>query len=338
MLSKRIVVIGGSNAVIEHSYPQVLESMGYDITCYGIGDTTSLTGLTQILKHDILGNFDIMLFDYLTGDINHFFRGCLTVEHVEKTLTVIYNLCAEHNIQLLPIFIYNSRYFPQSDLMNHSYDNCKMFAFYKKFIKDNALSYINVPEFLKKEFNDEWESVAYRDTVHLNKHGMRVLAETIANNLNDLGTLTKIDDTTPGNVKLIPIETIKPTERFKNTLVDVDYHELSDSIEILFDRPTELLAIEYLCDLECGYISLETDQETIHRQTLIQGGFVNTRKKSQLTTMVLCNKKSDPTNRVKICVIDKPDKQLYSRHKSDFPTKLNEKTNLKLVSLLILEH
>ena len=63
MSDKRIAVIGGSNTIIggNTAYPQVLKSMGLDVTNFGIGSTTSLYGLMQILRHDIVITYKFIL-------------------------------------------------------------------------------------------------------------------------------------------------------------------------------------------------------------------------------------------------------------------------------------
>ena len=42
-----------------------------------------------------------------------------------------------------------------------------------------------------------------------------------------------------------------------NSLVNLQYYTISESVEIEFDDETEILAMEYICDTASGYISVE---------------------------------------------------------------------------------
>lgn len=76
------------------------------------------------------------------------------------------------------------------------------------------------------------------------------------------------------------------TKTITNSLVNLQYYTVPESVEIEFDDETEILAMEYICDTASGYISVEginqsppslTGKQMIRKQ-IIQKKYVKERK------------------------------------------------------------
>ena len=329
-MKDRIAIIGGSNTIIgSKPYPKVLKSTGLDVANFGIGGTNSIYGLMQILKHDILKNFDVLIFEYFINDNNHFFQDIFSVKQAKIALNSIKNLCAEHNTKLLPIFIYNTE-----DYRKGKYSDSECFKFYHDFFKNNRLYYIDMLEVLKREFQEDWLS-CYLDVAHLNQKGMNLLSKEIKNNLHQASIPKTIGNC--NKLKLIKAEDFLSTKTFKNSLIDVEYYELLDELEFCFDKSSKLLGIEYLCDINSGPISIESGDKIVHKQSLIKGEFVHKRKKTQLSIMVMCKKHLPASKKIKFKIINHINKSFYDRGKFDCHINITHKPTFKIVSFLIIE-
>ena len=101
-----IANIGGSNSVLKHSYTNKLKQNDYNIKNYGIGATNSIYGLIQLIKHDIINKYDLIIYEYFVNDNNHYSEHDMNnVDRVRKTLIEITNMCISSKTKLLFIYI-----------------------------------------------------------------------------------------------------------------------------------------------------------------------------------------------------------------------------------------
>lgn len=335
-MKERIAIIGGSNSISRNfngSYLYGLQKFGLNVTNFAVGDTNSAYGLVQLLKHKILERYDILIFEYFVNDSNQFLSKLYTTYQAESVLNTIQNLCVDHNVKLLPVFIYNRKHYNAN-----RYEDSAMVKLWSEFVKRAELHHISMFDVLRRELGDRWDVDGYRDNVHLNPKGMQMLAAEIRDNIVNARVPVRSSIRSDGQIKLISIEEHMDTKNFKNSLIDVEYHEVLDVMELEFDLDTEVYALEYLCDLNSGYISIETSAGEIHKQALRTGKFIHERKKTQLCNMTFSIKDLPVTRRLKIKIIDRPNKKLYLKGWRDFPGVCSESPTFKIVSLLVKEN
>ena len=80
-------------------------------------------------------------------------------------------------------------------------------------------------------------------------------------------------------LKLIQISKYSNTVNYTNSLINIDYFEILDEIKIKFNKKTTILAIEYLCDIDSGYIQLFNSKNTIQKNLLKNENFVLKKRK-----------------------------------------------------------
>lgn len=56
---------------------------------------------------------------------------------------------------------------------------------------------------------------------------------------------------------------LKNIVNIKNSLINVDYFQVDNSIHFIFNKPCRILAIEYIADNYSGYITIKTDENNI---------------------------------------------------------------------------
>jgi hypothetical protein len=144
---KNIAIVGGSNSVLQESYVNILTNTNtntntnevgpnkvdpnkvgpnkFIIDNKAIGATSSIYGLLQIQKYDLIKKNDLLIYEYFVNDNNHFFQGINSPERVKKTLTYIIQQCQLYQTHLLIIMIYN-----KLDYTKHMYSTSPMFNMY----------------------------------------------------------------------------------------------------------------------------------------------------------------------------------------------------------------
>ena len=99
-------------------------------------------------------------------------------------------------------------------------------------------------------------------------------------------------------IKCLDISTYiedKYIETFKNSLIDVNYFNIKKNIIITLDKPCKIIAINYLCDIESGIITISNNKkELIEINTLKDDSFIMKRKKTMFT-LINTNIKQEST-------------------------------------------
>ena len=330
----RIAVIGGSNAIRKGSYTKKLKQNGYNIKNYAIGTTNSIYGLLQLIKYDIINHYDLIIYEYFVNDNNQFFLNINNKDRVEKTLIEITNMCIRSNTKLLFIYIYNFIH-----QINNMYLYSPMYSLYKKFSKKYNITTINTFELLHSKFKEKWIEY-YEDETHLSDEGMNVLYNEIKDKLKITTVPTVISDNNYNGfnlLKLIPISKYYDTVNYRNSLINIDYFEILDEIKIIFNKKTTILAIEYLCDINSGYIQLSNSKNTIQKNSLKHESFVLDKNQKMASLITMNNKllESDNYFVIKNIKYIEIDNNIYDRERVTYESNTNKTTSLKIISILV---
>lgn len=334
-----ITIVGGSNGVLKHSYAVKLKNQGYNVNNKAIGATNSIYSLVQLHKTNILDSTDVLIYEYFVNDNNHYFAGVNNVERVRKTLIDIVNLCHTTKTRLMFIFIYN-----KSHVTKNKYDASEMYKMYKQFVASYDIFHIDVLELLSK--NPGSLGKYHESNSHLSSHGMDILTNEIIKNLQNVHHPVIIDSNSYIGFNGITIAKISDhlnSELFTNSLVKVEYIQLTpkDELIITFDSPTTILALEFLCDNNSGYIQLDNGEQIIQKFTLKNDPFVTVKNKKMLSIITFNDKIFQHSNTLKISVIKhhKINKSLYDKERfSGDRNDTNINTTFKLSSLLITDN
>ena len=329
----RIAIIGGSNSVLKHSYTNKLKQYNYNIKNYGIGATNSIYGLIQLIKNDIINKYDLIIYEYFINDNNHFFQNINNIDRVEKTLIEITNMCVRSNTKLLFIYIYN-----YSHKINNNYSNSQMYSLYKNFSKKYKITTIDVYELLHSKYEEKWVNY-YQDVNHLSNKGMDILYKEIIEKLEITVPIIISDNNYNGFhlLKLIPIRKYLNTVNYTNSLINIDYFEILDEIKINFNKKTTILAIEYICDIDYGYIQLSNSKNTVQKNLLKNENFVFKKKKKMASLITMNQKLLEDGNYLVIKNIKytEIDKNIYDKEKKTYENKSNKSTSFKIISILV---
>ena len=326
----KISVVGGSNSALKHSYTYLLQNEGYNLENKAVGGTNSIMGLINILKYNLLERSDCLIFEYFINDINFYEKKINNIDRVIKTLTEIVKLCSKNNKKLLMILNYSKKY------------DCrisKMYSAYYNFIKKNNICYIDVFDLLYSKFGDNWKKY-YQDHIHLSNEGMLILRDEIKNQLNFLYVPNMIETNLSGfnNVKLLKIDNFTNNiKNFKNSFVDINYLEVKKKMVLCFDKPTEILGIEYICDNFSGYIEINNNKEVIQKNALKKDSFVIKKNKSMVSLISMNNKifTNNKIYKIKIINYNDLDNDKYDKEKTSFDYKVIRKNTFKISSILV---
>ena len=335
----RIVNIGGSNSVRKQSYTHKLIKDKYNLSNYGIGGVNSVCGLIQLIKNKAIGNCDTIIYDYFINDNNNFNQGVSEVSKVNKTLIELVNLCIENNIKLLFIYIYN-----RDDKINGLYNKSPMYSFYKDFYKKYNITTIDVYDILYSKYKDGW-SKYYIDASHLSNKGMDILHDEIVDKLKVVTVPKNIEGNDYNGfngLNLIKIDNHLKTENFSNSLVDVNYFEIKNSLNIKFNKKTSILAIEYLCDIDSGLIEMSNNVNKIQKNTLRNQDFILKQGK-KMASIITTNRnplKEDDCLSIKNTSFKNLNKSIFDSEKPGLskPRKREKSTFLKIISILVTDN
>ncbi len=330
----RIANIGGSNSIIKISYTHKLKQKNIDIDNYAIGASNSIIGLIQIIKNNIVNKYDLLIYEYFINDNNHFFQNINNVDRVHKTLIEITNLCATTNTKLLFIYIYNKKHYIQG-----KYKTSQMCSLYKDFSNQNNISTIDVYDLLYSKYNNNWVNYYKKDNTHLSKEGMNILCDEIISKIKKTNVPKFIGNNIGFNkLQLIQIDKHLDTINFSNSMINVNYFTISNEIKIKFNTNTTIIAFEYICDTESGYIEINNSKNIIQKNTLKAEKFVTINKKS-MVSIITFNKKileDDDFVVIKNISYKKVNKSLYyDKERLTLEKENNNPTNFKLVSILV---
>ena len=138
-------------------------------------------------------------------------------------------------------------------------------------------------------------------------------------------------------LKIIQINKYLDTVNYTNSLINVEYSEILDKIKIKFNKKTTILGIEYICDIDSGYIQLSNSKNTIQKNLLQNESFVLNKKKKMVSLITMNNKLLEDDNyfiikNIKFLEIDK---NIYDNERNTYLDKTDRTTNFKIISILV---
>ena len=119
-------------------------------------------------------------------------------------------------------------------------------------------------------------------------------------------------------------------------MVNISYLVITDSITLTFDTPTEILAMEYVCDQRSGYIEINSNS-IIQKNTLKTDKVVLVDNKPLVSCITFNVKQFEPATTYTIRIIQSKDlhPNYYDRERNTYETLHDRQTNFKLASLLV---
>ena len=358
----KIAIVGGSNSVLQESYANMIsvanppisvptnpytnphsKRMPLYIDNKAIGATNSLYSLLQIQKYNLLEKNDLLIHEYFVNDNNHYFQDINTPERTQKVLLTIILECMKAQKKLLIVMIYN-----RADHRAGKYSQSPIFTIYTNLIRQFNIPFIDMYHVLYRKASGNWFHY-YKDDTHLNLAGMQLLSEEIVKRLPLIPFLTLcldhcIDTNLPletyeqlnvialyDNAKLLN-KTYK-THTLTNSLVNISYLVITDTLQLNFDKLTEILAIEYVCDQNSGYISISD----IQKNTLKAEKLVLIQNKPLVSCITFNTHTFTPAINYTISIIQPKDlhPSHYDRERKTYETLKSRPTNFKIASLLV---
>jgi hypothetical protein len=236
------------------------------------------------------------------------------------------------------------------DYTKHMYSTSPMFNMYIELIKQYQIPFIDMYHVFYRRVITRW-TYYYLDDTHLNLAGMSILGDEILKKIPQLVlpisffslsaeeqntlSLTKIPELFPDHPNIYLLQ---------NSLVNIAYLEITDSLQINFEKPTELMAIEYVCDQKAGYISVcsntvstsDKREKLIQKNTLKQEDFVLKRNKSMVSIITFNKYLFEPATSYTIRIIQPKDLHFdyYDREKITYETVTPRLTTFKIASIL----
>lgn len=147
------------------------------------------------------------------------------------------------------------------------------------------------------------------------------------------------------NLQMYNIESLKDKpivnrpiiKTLKNSLVNISYIVITDSITLTFDKPTEILAMEYVCDQRSGYIEIKSKSISIQKNTLKTDKVILVDNKPLVSCITFNVKQFEPATTYTIHMIQPKDlhPSYYDRERNTYETLHDRQTNFKLASLLV---
>jgi len=361
----KIAIVGGSNSVLKESYANTL-SAAVQIDNKAIGMTNSMYALLQMEKYKLLQHNDILIHEYFVNDNNHFFQGINSPERTKKILLTLIQQCMRNQKKLLLIMIYN-----RADKIAGKYSQSPIFTIYTDFIKQYMIPFIDMYHVLYTKVANQWP-LYYKDDTHLSVAGMALLKDEVLKKLRTLPYLTpSIELTTAIYERLSVVSLVSPKpilatptlatptpilatptlatptlathtlakhiiKTLTNSLVTISYIVITDTITLTFDKPTEILAMEYVCDQRSGYIEIKGNS-IIQKNTLKTDKLVLTDNKPIVACITFNVKQFEPATTYTITMIQPKDlhPSYYDRERNTYETLHDRQTNFKLASLLV---
>jgi len=331
----KIANIGGSNSILKHSYTNILNDIErFTFTNKAIGATNSIYSLVQNLKFDLIAQNDLLIFEYFVNDCNFDVQKINNIDRIHKTLIEILKVCQTNKTKVLFVMIYNIE-----DFQSGAYDTLASYQKYVELIHLYDVPYIDSNELFATHSDDSLDTF-YQDSTHLNHRGMSILSEEIVRRVDgeDLHLCRDVNEVGFNGLSLqkIPPFLTNNTKNFSNSLINVDYIEVSEkALTIEFDRETSILAIEYLCDEYSGYIEIENTQGKIQKNTLKSENLIFEKGKKLASIVTFNAIQFSPSNKYSIKIISRAElsRSLLDRERVTYITK-SELVNLKIASIL----
>lgn len=342
----KIAIVGGSNSVLKESYANTLSAAtkALQIDNKAIGMTNSMYALLQMEKYKLLQHNDILIHEYFVNDNNHFFQGINSPERTKKILLTLIQQCMRNQKKLLLIMIYN-----RADKIAGKYSQSPIFTIYTDFIKQYTIPFIDMYHVLYTKVANQWP-LYYKDDTHLSVAGMALLKDEVLKKLRTLPYLTPSIELTTAiyeRLNVVSLVSPKPTlatptlakhiiKTLTNSLVTISYIVITDTITLTFDKPTEILAMEYVCDQRSGYIEIKGNS-IIQKNTLKTDKLVLTDNKPIVACITFNVKQFEPATTYTITMIQPKDlhPSYYDRERNTYETLHDRQTNFKLASLLV---
>jgi hypothetical protein len=311
--------------------------------------TNSLYSLLQIHKYDLLQTNDVLIYEYFVNDNNHYFQGLNAPERVKKNLLTVIQACIKNQKKLLIIMIYN-----RADQLAGKYSRSPIFTVYTDLIKYYNIPFIDMYYVFCRKALTKWVQY-YKDDTHLNLAGMVLLKDEILAKLPTLAPphiappiLNPSVTDTYYQLCVVPLvdrstnifQNKYSIKTLQNSLVNIEYLVVTDSITVNFDKPAELLALEYVCDQRSGYIDISTNASNdnhIQKNTLKAENLVLLENKPMVAVITFNTHTFTPATSYTISMIQAKDlhPSHYDREKNTYDTLKHRVTNFKIASLLV---
>ena len=167
---------------------------------------------------------------------------------------------------------------------------------------------------------------------------MKLIFNLILNRINHLHSIsiTKNLKSNYDSVSLLQFDK-NNCNTFKNSRVEIDYILIKNQLHLKFDKPTSLLAIEYLCDINSGLIEISSNKNCIQKNTLKDEPFILIHKKSMITAITFNKFEFDKDNEFMIKIISpkEKNKSIFDEERITSDQILTENFSFKITSLLI---
>ena len=338
-----IGVVGSSNSIWAGSYTELLEKDGFNVTNEGIGATNSIYGLINILNYNLIETNDLLIFEYCITDVDHHLRGLNNIDRVKQTLIYIITLCIIKKKKLLFIII------PIRDISRHfnisiNFNDLEMVILYKNIIQEYNISYIDVYNLFFKKYGDNWVNYYTEDGYHLIPDGYLCLTEEIKNKIKESSSLDVLYNKNLEYKHLDFCNIFKISDYTKdyktlnNSLVNLNYYEIKCKMKVIFTESVRLIALEYVCDIDSGYVEINNLKgDIIQKNTLTNEPFVQERRKQMAYVLTFNTKRFNNSNIFELNIITKKslNNNLYELERLGTKDTEKENTTFKLVSILV---
>jgi len=162
------------------------------------------------------------------------------------------------------IFIYNYH------ITNvNRFKNSEVFKIYRNIAKKYNIFSIDLLECLSnKEGYKNIKQEFFRDDMHLNEAGMQILYSEIIKyffNATIPQCLGNDSEIKFDKIRLHELRNFLPTETFSTQLLTRQFYSITNNLCIEFDKPTEILSIEFLSNKDSKYVEIKNHQNKLHK-------------------------------------------------------------------------
>lgn len=171
-----IVVLGTSNAILKNGYYTYLKmNTEFNIDRYSIGDTTSISGVYNILTYDIY-KYDYAVIDFNLNEIKFMVEKNYPPEWCVSTFIYLLSKLVEHNVVPIVLGLWHEDY---SYLPSYQEEICKKY---------------NIP-FINMRYLEIFGKNLYSDKAHYIPEFQSLIAEKIIISIykSDINRIKKID-------------------------------------------------------------------------------------------------------------------------------------------------
>ena len=382
----KVALIGGSNGLTQESYSRLLSrTRGIEFNNFAIGGVTSIFGIIQMVKYDVARHHDVVIVEYYVNDCVHYHYSPdklkPSIEMTKKVLVELVNFCSLSKTRLIFINIC-----PACFENGDQWKNSKMRNFYNSFLKEHDITHIDALDLFREHFydhlmepetglsmypkeknindpgNKHWH-IFYKtfdpvlpngniDSIHLSAFGSSILYSHLLPKLLTSRIPKYISlESSFNKPNVIQFKDVENSKNFKNSLVNVDYIQVFKNIDLIFDKETSVLAVEYLCEKDSGYIELDNKNRKISKCLLMnefviknkEGKHVQTHHQSKFISNLTFRSVPSESNLLKIKLIKEPevDRKYFEEdinHLVKIPESIADEQNnqvFNLVSIMV---